>query len=256
MRKNRSLIFLSPGIYPRLFLEKPDKAAWHRQRLIQVPEVVLFVSAPPTDSITSTAKAGASMVATAQSIFRNGWRAIITPIARLVGISVLALLLVQPARAAFELTTPDGRQVRLNDDHTWEYLTADEPQTPDTSQQQQAVLRVAHVDEMEGDSCRIGVVLENRLPYRIKNLAFRFYAFKSETLPYDSVTRNFFEIKSTDDQYHRLFFRGIRCSDIHHIHVEDPGRCAMGDLDKFSTRPGDCLEHVRVEPSDLIRMVK
>lgn len=173
------------------------------------------------------------------------------PFRKLVSISLLTLLLGQPALAAVELITPDGKRVRLNDDQTWEYISSGKSKT-----QAEAVLRVSHVDEMEGNACRIGVILQNNLPYKIKDLAFHFTVYKSASLDYDSVTRSFFEIKPTDDQYRKVFFRGISCRDIHHILVEDPGRCSMGDLDKFSSYPGDCIEHVRVEPSRLISITK
>ena len=89
-----------------------------------------------------------------------------------------------------------------------------------------------------------------------KNLAIRFSVYKSESLPYDSVTRSFSEIKPTDSQYRKLLFRGISCSGIHHIQVEDPGRCSMGDLDRFSAQPGDCIEHIRVERNELVNIAK
>lgn len=177
----------------------------------------------------------------------------------LLRLSMAVLLLSQAAQAAVELVTPDGRRVLLHDDHTWEYLSAEQPQQPAETQQDQtprAVLQVSHVNELEGVGCRMGVVLQNDLPYKIKNLAIRFAVHKSESLPYDSVTRSFSEIKPTDNQYRRLLFRGIRCSEIHHIQIQDPGRCAMGDLDRFSAQPGDCIEHIRIEPTQLVNILK
>ena len=174
-------------------------------------------------------------------------------------ITILPLLFGQPALADFELTAPDGRRVLLNDDQTWEYIAQDAQQAPASGQQAQpprAVLSVSHVDEVDGGHCRMGVVLQNDLSHKIKNLAIRFTVYKSNSLPSDSVTRSFSEIKPTDSQYRNLLFRGIRCSAIHHIKVEDPGRCAMGDLDRFSAQPGDCLEHIRVVHSEFLQIGK
>ena len=174
-------------------------------------------------------------------------------------ILILMLLFGQSAQAEVELVTPDGRRVRLNDDRTWEYISAGDQQRRAEEQQAQApraVLRISHVDELQNVGCRIGVILQNDLPYKIKNLAIRFSVYKSESLPYDSVTRSFSEIKPTDSQYRKLLFRGISCSGIHHIQVEDPGRCSMGDLDRFSAQPGDCIEHIRVERNELVNIAK
>jgi len=144
----------------------------------------------------------------------------------------------------------------LHDDHTWEYLSSDKARQNAAEAEPYAVLRVSHVKEMGGSACGLGVTLENGLPYKIKNLSIRFSAYKSESLLYESVTRGFYEIKSTDRQYQKLGFRGISCSGIHHIKVEDPGRCSMGSLDRFSSRPGDCIKHIKIEPSKLINIVK
>jgi hypothetical protein len=171
-------------------------------------------------------------------------------------ISFLILLISQAALAAVEIVTPDGQRVLLNDDYTWKYLSPNSSQKQTDAKKPQAVLRVSHVDELEGGACRLGIILQNNLPYKIKSLSFRFTAYKSESLPYNSVTRNFFEVKPTDQQYQKLFFRGLGCSAAHHIKVEDPGRCSMGELDKFSAMPGDCIEHIRVESSPLINITK
>ena len=174
-------------------------------------------------------------------------------------ITFLTLLFSQPPLAAVELVTPDGKRVLLHDDHTWEYVTPGAAQQSAEVEQEQpprAVLHVSHVNELEGGACRIGVILQNDLPYKIKNLAIRFSVYKSAAVPYDSVTRSFSEIKPTDRQYRKLLFRGISCSAIHQIKVEDPGRCAMGELDRFSAQPGDCLEHIRLEHSELVNIVK
>jgi hypothetical protein len=179
-----------------------------------------------------------------------------TPVGKLIRVSIVTFLFSQPALAAVELVAPDGQRVLLNDDYTWEYVSPDNSQQPVEAAQPKAVLRISHVKEIEGGGCRLGVILQNDLPYKIKNLSFRFSVYKNESLLYDSVTRSFFEIKSTDHQYRKIFFGKISCSDIHHIKVGDPGRCSMGELDRFSAQPGDCIEHVKIETSKLIDIIK
>lgn len=172
---------------------------------------------------------------------------------------LLALLCGQPVLADIELTTPDGRRVLLHDDRTWEYVaseSAEAAQGEAAEAAPAAILVVAQADELESGDCRLGVILQNNLPYKIKNLAVRLTVYKEASLPYDSVTKSFFEIKPTDSQYTNLLFRGVRCSRIHSVKVEDPGRCAMGELDRFSAKPGDCLEFIRVKPSELIDISK
>ena len=172
----------------------------------------------------------------------------------LIRILLSTFLFAQPALAAVELITPEGQRVRLNDDHTWDYVSPDSAQQLSESQQPYALLRVSHFDELDGRACRLGVILQNNLPYKIKSLAIRFSAYKSESIPYDSVTRSFSEIKPTDRQYRKLLFRNIECSAIHHIKVEDPGHCSMGKLDRFSAQSGDCIEHIKIEPSELVKI--
>ena len=171
---------------------------------------------------------------------------------------LLLLLYAQAATADMELDTPDGRRVLLRDDHTWEYISAGDtvPQQAAETASPKALLVVAHVNELQSGDCRLGVVLQNNLPYKIKNLAVRFTVYKSESVVYDSVTKSFSEIKPTDRQYRSMLLRGARCSRIHSIKVEDPGRCSMGELDRFSARPGDCLEFIEVKPSQLIEIRK
>jgi len=168
----------------------------------------------------------------------------------------LLILASQQLVAAVQLVTPDGRRVLLNDDHTWEYVTSDDSIQSPASSQPHALLKISHVNEVEGGACKLGAVLENGLPYKIKSLSIRFSAYKTESLRYESVTRGFYEIKSTDSQYQQVYFRGIGCSEIHHVKVEDPGRCSMGDLDKFSSDPGDCIALIEIEYSDQINIRK
>jgi hypothetical protein len=106
------------------------------------------------------------------------------------------------------------------------------------------------------DACKFGVTLTNNLPYKITNISVRFAAYIKGDVQYDHVTRNFFEVKPTEHQYREITFGQITCPEIDRIVVSDPGRCAMGQLTRFSAQPGDCGKYVDIAPSHYVRVVK
>jgi hypothetical protein len=106
------------------------------------------------------------------------------------------------------------------------------------------------------DACKYGVTLTNNLPYKITNISVRFAAYIKNNIKYDEITRNFFEVKPTEEQFREITFSQIKCPEIDHIEVSDPGRCAMGKLTRFSAQPGDCGKYVDIAPSPYVRMYK
>jgi len=106
------------------------------------------------------------------------------------------------------------------------------------------------------DSCKFGLTLTNNLPYKITNISFRFAAYLKGDVFYRHVTRNFFEIDPTNRQYREITFSQVTCDEISYIEVGDPGRCAMGDLTRFSSGPGDCIKHVYIAQTPYVRLVK
>lgn len=154
------------------------------------------------------------------------------------------------AQAAFDLATPDGRTVRLNDDQTWEYI--EKIEDPEMTY---AVLSVAKKKELP-TGCRFGFRLQNDLGFKIKSLVPEFSVYKSEDLLYETISRGFYEIKPTNSQYREIHFSRIGCNEIDFIKVHGADHCTMGPHTKFSSEQGECLERIKVEESDLIRIRK
>jgi hypothetical protein len=106
------------------------------------------------------------------------------------------------------------------------------------------------------DACKFGLTLTNNLPYKITNVSFRFAAFIKGGVFYRHVTRNFFEIDPTNRQYREITFPGITCNEISFIEITDPGRCAMGELTRFTSAPGECIRRVYIAQTPYVRLVQ
>ena len=119
----------------------------------------------------------------------------------------------------------------------------------------QAVLSL-HKRYAYADACTFGLTLTNNLPYAITNIRFRFTAFTKNDVSHQQVTRNFVEIDPAKSQYREIDFSGITCDGIDHIEVSDPGRCAMGELTRFASQPGDCIRQVHIAESPYVRLVQ
>jgi hypothetical protein len=116
-----------------------------------------------------------------------------------------------------------------------------------------AVLSV-HMRKSYQDACKYGMTLTNNLPFKITNLTFRFTAHINGDVPYDTQSKNFYEIRPGENQYRELTFQKVACNEIDRISVTDPGRCAMGDLNRFSADPGDCRKFSDIASSSLVRI--
>jgi hypothetical protein len=164
----------------------------------------------------------------------------------------LLMLSVALSQAEMELLAPDGKRVLLKDDMTWQYIEqADAP----GSQDRYAHLSVAFVDE-KAASCRIGLRMRNGLADGIDSIVLRFSAFTKDDILYETVSKGFHSLKPTNNQHQEISFRGIPCSDIKGIRVHGGDRCSIGELNKFSDAPGQCLGKVAIEASDKISIYK
>lgn len=105
------------------------------------------------------------------------------------------------------------------------------------------------------DGCRYGMTLSNNLPFEINDLPLRFTARQQGGVALGAVTRGFFSITPTQQQFREITFQ-IDCDRIDYIEVSDPGRCIMGELTRKSARPGQCLERVDIPDSPFARLVK
>lgn len=146
--------------------------------------------------------------------------------------------------------TPDGRRVLLRDDHTWEVIEAEQGDAASS-----AVITVANVRGLR-NACKVGLRLENKLGYNIKSLIPSFSAHTSKGVLYETVSKAFSSIKPTRDQYQQIQFIGITCEGIGHIRVHGADNCSMGRIDKFNEEDGECLSHIYVQPSELIKIIK
>jgi hypothetical protein len=145
---------------------------------------------------------------------------------------------------------PDGGRVLLRDDHTWEVIEV-EQDDPATS----AVISVANISGLR-NACKIGLRLENNLGYKIKSLIPSFSVYTTKGILYETVSKSFSSIKPTKKQYRQIQFIGITCEDIGHVRIHGAGHCSMGLMDKFNEEEGECLSHIYVQASDLIKITK
>lgn len=148
------------------------------------------------------------------------------------------------------VVTPDGRRVLLRDDHTWEVIQAGQGD-PAAS----AVISVANTRGLR-NACKIGLRLENHLGYNIKSLIPSFAVYNRDGVLFETVSKSFSSIKPTRDQYRQIQFIGITCEEIGHVRVHGADHCSMGPMDKFNEAEGECLSHIYVQESDLIKITK
>lgn len=165
-----------------------------------------------------------------------------------------AIEFASPVRADFEVTGPDGRRILLKDDGTWGYLTET---TLGAATDGEAVLVLERMTP-RGNGCQLAMRLENKLPYEIRSLVPYYSVFRAGGTLYDtsSGAQGFGPIKPGDSQSREIEFQGISCSSISRVQVGGGGRCQMGDLDRFSATPQQCLARVRVVESNLVRFDK
>lgn len=129
------------------------------------------------------------------------------------------------------------------------------PPVTQSSSPKQAVLSL-HMKKAYQDACMYGLTLTNTLPYKIKDIAFKFTVYLRSGVPYNQLTRNFFDLNPTDRQYREITFNGVTCAEIERIEVTDAGRCTMDDLSRFSAQPGACLKRVEVASSPHVNFSK
>ena len=149
-----------------------------------------------------------------------------------------------------EVVTPDGRHVLLRHDNTWEYIQVEQGKPT-----QSALIEVANMKELR-NACKVGLRLTNNLGYKIKSLVPSFSAYTKDGVLYETVSKAFSSIKPTRNQYRQVQFIGLRCQDIGRIRVHGAGNCSMGPMDKFNEAEGECLSHIYVQASDLIKIGK
>lgn len=117
-----------------------------------------------------------------------------------------------------------------------------------------AVLRL-HQRTPLSRGCRYGLILTNHLTTEIRDLALHFTAYNEADVRLQSVTRGFFGVKPTLQQYVEIKF-AFGCGEIRRIEVGGFGRCMAGELTLRSAQPASCLNLVHILPSRFVRLIK
>lgn len=126
---------------------------------------------------------------------------------------------------------------------------------PVTDTGRQAAVLSLHRKTALIDGCRYGFTLTNNLPFEINDLPLRFTARQEGGVALAAITRSFFSIAPTQQQFREIRFQ-IDCDRIDYVEVSDPGRCIMGELTRQSAQPGQCIERVDIPDSPFVRLVK
>ena len=172
----------------------------------------------------------------------------------LLRVGALAALLVALAApsvyADMELTAPDGRRVLLRDDQTWAWVD-DEAGAPPDHLLLEIVSRLP-----QSSACRYGLRMTNNLGYALRTIVPQFSTYKAGGVRYETVFVEFSSLKPTDSQYREITFRGIRCEEVESLRMSGGDRCSMGELNRYSGTPGECLSHVKLAPSTVVDISK
>lgn len=118
-----------------------------------------------------------------------------------------------------------------------------------------ALVLSVHMRKAYPDACTFGVTGTNNLTIKVRSLAVRFNGYIRGNVLYDTITKSFFELRPTEQQY-REFTYQVPCREIDRIEVSDPGRCVLGEDDRFTTDAGDCAKYFDVAASPYVRVVK
>lgn len=103
--------------------------------------------------------------------------------------------------------------------------------------------------------CQYGLQLSNELRTEIRDLTLHFTAYSLADDRLQTVTRQFFGIKPTQQQSVQINF-AFQCERIKQIEVGDFGRCMVGELTLRSAQPGSCLDLVDIRQSRYVKLIK
>lgn len=161
-------------------------------------------------------------------------------------IALMTVLSAAPARADFELKDEKGRRILLKDDGSWKYL---EDAAPAAAPKEQAELRLERRLDAPG-GCRYELALHNGMSYEIRSLVPEFQVLRGNGVPYSSQMLGFGPVRPGDTHRRAVQFPGIGCADIARLQVQGGDRCEMGELNKFSDAPGQCLARVKLAATE------
>jgi len=170
-----------------------------------------------------------------------------------------SLFFAHVAAADVDVTGPDGRRITLYDNGTWRYAdTKDNVASNRTADTEAKALLTLERKTATGNNCKYDVRLANDYPYEIRSLVLFYSAYRANGVVYDTASSGsgFTLLKPGDKQDRDFVFRGLSCDDIVRVQVLGGDHCEMGDLDKYTSLKGQCLDRIRVVESNLVRFDK
>jgi hypothetical protein len=126
---------------------------------------------------------------------------------------------------------------------------------PVTQSGRNAAVLSVHMRKSYKSACKYGLTLTNNLPFKITALAYRITAIIKGDVPFDTQNKSFSGVLPGERQYRELTFQGVTCEEINRLEVVDPGRCNLGDLNRFNAEPGDCAKFSDLPSSRLVNVV-
>ena len=119
----------------------------------------------------------------------------------------------------------------------------------------QAAVLSLHQRKPLSNGCQYGLTLTNNLTVEIRDLTLHFTAYGGTDDRLQTVTRQFFGVKPTRQQFAEISF-AFPCYQVKRIEVGDFGRCMVGELGLRSSEPGRCLDLVDIPRSRFVELVK
>ena len=128
-------------------------------------------------------------------------------------------------------------------------------EAPITDTGRQSAVLSLHQRTVLQNGCRYGLTLSNNMTVPIADLPLRFTAFNNNDVRLQSVTRSFFDVRPTAQQFAQIDFQ-FDCHIIERIAVSDPGRCVVGELTRRSGAPAACLNLIDIPQSPFVDVVR
>ena len=168
---------------------------------------------------------------------------------------VLGVALSHAAWADFEVTGSDGKRYLLKDNGTWQRVEAKDGDAAKAKAQGEALLQLDRTVE-RGNHCRLLLTMTNNLPYEIQHIVPYLSVYRANGVVHETASVAFQSIRPSDKIQRAVDFTRIACPEIARVQVTGGDRCEMGDLNKFADAKGQCLERVRLAPSEIVRFDK
>jgi hypothetical protein len=130
-----------------------------------------------------------------------------------------------------------------------------ERKEPVTRSSRPAAVLSVHMRKSYPNACKLGITLTNNLPNKIVAISYRMTGVIRGDVGFDTQMKSFGELAPSESQYRELTFQGVRCEDLVRLEVSDPGRCNVGELNRFNAEPGACAKLTDLASGGLLSMV-